>query len=326
MASYSAFFSSGLNASRSPSPSPFDADPKPSTVVHPTLSADLDADYDMALGSAPSDATNTSHARSRSRSSSQSSVGKTLRKRKSSLTLGSVRPTLAAIKSPSRSAGTAFSKHITAMSLSLGPAPAAPSYNAASADSTTKNRMRSGSLGGALRPRRTRTSAVPLPAPTAPLPPLPPLPTLGAMVPGSAPSFKSTFTDNETTPKRNSMLSVPPSMTHRPRSFQGTSPSQHPGIGSRSNSYQTYTSSLSYQLPSVPSSPGLPSSPMRPDSPVHPNSPSPNEAMTTPEKKHLLSIPVSSLSTMTTPEREKWGRARAYSIENNYRICEDMEI
>lgn len=151
MASYSAFFSSGLNASRSPSPTSFDANCKISTVPHPTSSADLDADGDTALGSAPSDATNTNHARSRSRSSSQSSVTKTLRKRKSSLTLGSVRPTLAAIKSPSRSAGTAFSKHITAMSLSLGPVPASPSVNAGASDSAARNRMRSGSLGGALR-------------------------------------------------------------------------------------------------------------------------------------------------------------------------------
>lgn len=69
---------------------------------------------------------------------------------------------------------------------------------------------------------------------------------------------------------------------------------------------------------------------MRPDSPVHPPS-SPNMmgmnvSMTTPEKRHMLSIPASGVQKLTTPERERWGRARAYSIENGYRISEDMEL
>ncbi|KDQ61933.1 hypothetical protein JAAARDRAFT_66931 [Jaapia argillacea MUCL 33604] len=100
-----------------------------------------------------------------------------LRRRRSSLSVQT--NSLANIKSPQRTAGVAFQKQMLmspngcrARSGSLAEGVVGQGTNAAGSASVRVNRLRSGSLAGALRNRRLRVGPAP-PPPTAPLPPIP---------------------------------------------------------------------------------------------------------------------------------------------------------
>ncbi|KAG9224269.1 hypothetical protein CCMSSC00406_0004768 [Pleurotus cornucopiae] len=202
MASYSAFFSSGLlapyQAYTSATASSFDmspirpASPLPGADIErsstPTPSSHRNSS-DLPLIDEDAAMPSTTH-------SPQSSAAPRLRRRRSSLTVG-MSP-MNTIKSPQRNAGAAmrFAHHSISISSpsrsrsgSIGAGNgssmggiAADLFGVASQGTSLVGRMRSGSVGGALRPRRALrrglTNFVPAaaPPPSAPLPPLPLLP------------------------------------------------------------------------------------------------------------------------------------------------------
>ncbi|KAG5732858.1 hypothetical protein E4T56_gene7943 [Termitomyces sp. T112] len=163
MATYSAFFSSGFLASRN---------------AHDTsslgLSSDSDTEPDTDRESTPTP-DNISRA-----VPVPAAPQSRLRKRRSSLTIGT--SPMNAIRSPQRNASAALQlqMHLTSPSRSRsGSLSAAGTNNSNIASESTSlvGRMRSGSVGVALRPRRNvrRLAPVPAPAPppTAPLPAVP---------------------------------------------------------------------------------------------------------------------------------------------------------
>ncbi|GLB41501.1 hypothetical protein LshimejAT787_1001010 [Lyophyllum shimeji] len=203
MTTYSAFFSSGLLAPRHASYASFndvlnkdsypyyDA-PSPATPSSPLPDSDIELDTDREITPTPdprppSRSTGTSHARTPSSASTNSTQAQPrLRKRRSSLTIAT--SPMNSIRSPQRTAGAALQLHMhlpnpaRSRSGSLSTAAAAPAEtqgtgNVASEGTKLMGRMRSGSVGAALRPRRgvRRLASVPAPAPppTAPLPALP---------------------------------------------------------------------------------------------------------------------------------------------------------
>lgn len=171
MATYSAFFSSGLLApplslkvdlsslDRTPST------PSPSPAFDDASDIDIDID-------------------GRGTTQAQSMAAPRLRKRRSSLSIN--QSAMNIIKSPSRNAGNAFTvqRHL---SISTSPSRSRSGSltsvtgfnNVASQGTSLVGRMRSGSVGTALRPasrkpmRRAHTTAPSLPAPAVPLPELP---------------------------------------------------------------------------------------------------------------------------------------------------------
>ncbi|EGN97040.1 hypothetical protein SERLA73DRAFT_185333 [Serpula lacrymans var. lacrymans S7.3] len=199
MSTYSDFFSSGLLApyqgiAGSPAP-PSSPVPLPSSPVDPI-------DRSMNLTPTPSSSVFPSSYDSNATSMSNgiftintnSAVGTErprLRKRRSSLTVGA--GPMAHIKSPSRSATSAFQRtgilspsRSRSGSLNEGGDGMGYSIGVANEGSSLVGRLRSGSLsfGGALRSRRVLRKATPAaPPPTAPLPELPAVSTSGNMQP-----------------------------------------------------------------------------------------------------------------------------------------------
>ncbi|KAL0572256.1 hypothetical protein V5O48_009702 [Marasmius crinis-equi] len=119
---------------------------------------------------------------------------RTLRKRKSSLSIQASPVT--GVRSNSRAAENALSRHISRSrsgsvnSLNPQGGPGAGNENASppgmSSGPGIRGRMRSGSVGTALKPTRRGVRRVPnnpLPPPSAPLPPLPPPPANGTAMP-----------------------------------------------------------------------------------------------------------------------------------------------
>lgn len=141
-----------------------------------------------------------------------------LRRRRSSLTLGT--SPMNVIKSPSRSVGSALQlqRHLyaspgrarsgsTSSIISIGEEVHQTSNNIASESTSLFGRMRSGSIGSALKSRRTirRVPGPSCPPPSAPLPPLPPLSALPTL-----PSIPGTPNRSKT---KAFSIQVPPSAT-----------------------------------------------------------------------------------------------------------------
>ncbi|TFY67013.1 hypothetical protein EVG20_g4093 [Dentipellis fragilis] len=187
---YSSIFASGLLATPRPNRtlSPGERPTTPGGADHDTTPTALRSYFtDFSLGPVtPLAEFEAEPPLSRSRASSTSSNVPRLRRRRSSLTVGT--GSLSSIKSPLRSAGNALQR-TSLMS------PTTPSRTRSGSTSTDVDmdeppltapptgRMRSGSLGYALRPRRTVRKPAAAP-PTAPLPappmPIPALPTDGS--------------------------------------------------------------------------------------------------------------------------------------------------
>ncbi|RDB27694.1 hypothetical protein Hypma_003270 [Hypsizygus marmoreus] len=229
---YSAFFSSGLLAPQNlslsvPTYTPYDGydAPSPATPSSPLPDSDIELDGDRENTPTPE---SLAHSHFDSRSASTTSNTNTrprLRKRRSSLTVGT--NPITSIRSPTRNAGAALQ-----LQMHL-PTVASPSRSRSGSLSQTLNqnqnlnhnenevyargvateatslvgRMRSGSVGGALRPRRGVRRLASVPAPTAPPPtaPLPAIPTLllspwcsphtapiGGSFPRNTPAFQRT--------------------------------------------------------------------------------------------------------------------------------------
>ncbi|KAG6891122.1 hypothetical protein C0992_010416 [Termitomyces sp. T32_za158] len=167
MTTYSAFFSSGLLASRHAADSPYDYDPS-----SPLSDSDLEPDTDRENTPTPENITRATPAPAVSQ--------RRHRKRRSSLTIAT--SPMNAIRSPQRNATAALQlqKHLPSPSRSRsGSLSATGANNIASQGTSLVGRMRSGSIGAALRPRRNIRRLVSVPAaappPTVPLPALPAL-------------------------------------------------------------------------------------------------------------------------------------------------------
>ncbi|KAG6860004.1 hypothetical protein C0995_000648 [Termitomyces sp. Mi166 len=173
MATYSAFFSSGLLASRNTAHPPYDYDASsPVLPSSPLSDSDIEPDTDRESTPTPDNISRAAPVPAAPRPR--------LRKRRSSLTVGT--SPMNAIRSPQRNASAALQlqMHLSSPSRSRsGSLSAMGTNNIASQSTSLVGRMRSGSVGAALRPRRIvrRLVSVPAPAPppTAPLPAVPPL-------------------------------------------------------------------------------------------------------------------------------------------------------
>ncbi|KAF8240266.1 hypothetical protein L208DRAFT_1384742 [Tricholoma matsutake] len=190
MASYSAFFSSGLLAPPS-TQYKFNYD-KSSPIIPSSSLPDSDIEVDTEHEDTP-----TRVLPPTPQLPAQSSTRPRLRKRRSSLTIRT--SPMTAIRSPTRNAGAALQLqlHLTtspsrSRSGSFNRANETGIYNGggigniASESTSLVGRMRSGSVGSILRPRMAvrRLAFVPAPAP----PPTAPLPAIPSLVP--APSSK----------------------------------------------------------------------------------------------------------------------------------------
>ncbi|KAI0262335.1 hypothetical protein BC834DRAFT_972129 [Gloeopeniophorella convolvens] len=179
MTGYSSIFSSGLLATPRPS-GPVDPYAAPSRPDSPTH-MDTDLDVTPTKPNTPlfpyADEASDYFA-SRSRTSSNASTASSvlgnaprLRRRRSSLSVAT--SGLGAVKSPQRSAGAALQR--TSLMGPIGRTRSGSIDVGARTDgmSVPGTRARSGSTGGALRPRRALRKPPPVPPPTAPLPPVP---------------------------------------------------------------------------------------------------------------------------------------------------------
>ncbi|KAG6907492.1 hypothetical protein DXG01_008686 [Tephrocybe rancida] len=233
MTTYSAFFSSGLLAPRHAASSypHYDA-PSPVSPSSPLPDSDVDLNMDRDITPTPDSvyrptATVTTAAAPQPR----------LRKRRSSLTVGT--SPMNAIRSPARTAGAALQlqMHLASPSrsrsgsLSTTTSTTADTYNnigmgnIASENTSLVGRMRSGSVGAVLRPRRgvRRLASVPAPAP----PPTAPLPAVPAILFSQAQSW---FNAPQTVPltsafPKNSFLTQNPVEPRAPLSVRSASDS-----------------------------------------------------------------------------------------------------
>ncbi|KAF9258535.1 hypothetical protein L218DRAFT_1080371 [Marasmius fiardii PR-910] len=203
---YSAFFSSGLRArptstSSSSRPRGDSTSTMTSTSSSDTIDDASDVEDAVSLfssnhGSASIHAHPHDDTRNRKTSStSRSGQPHTVRKRKSSVSLGVTTSPVAHLRSPARAVENAlsFQRHVnyvqgTPSKSRSRSGSTSGNYNAsggagfigevASMGTSLIGRMRSASVGAVLKPRRTvrRIPNNPLPPPSVPLPPLPPLP------------------------------------------------------------------------------------------------------------------------------------------------------
>lgn len=176
---YSAFFSSGLLAPSASNAYSHRIDSSPPVDALEDVSDVEDAVSRFSTNNADFPKRTTS-----SNFNSKSSQP-TLRKRRSSVSLNVNTSPVARLRSPTRAVESAFSLH-----RHLHHTQATPSKSRSRSGSVTGNgefasigtslvgRMRSASVGTALKPRRfvRRVPTNPLPPPSVPLPPLPPLP------------------------------------------------------------------------------------------------------------------------------------------------------
>ncbi|KZV65019.1 hypothetical protein PENSPDRAFT_668639 [Peniophora sp. CONT] len=181
---YSSIFASGLLAT--PRPSRLGSGDAMDTDTTPTSSKTYTTNFTNPFPPHGQDADMTTgdadYFASRSRASSTASTDSTaprLRRRRSSLTVNPNANPLASVRSPLRSAGAAFQRNLISGSRSrsgsVNTEPDAHMHGAggAAAVPAIKGRMRSGSLGTALRSSRKASRK---PPPAMPLPELPPLP------------------------------------------------------------------------------------------------------------------------------------------------------
>lgn len=145
MTTYSAFFSSGLLASRNAADSSSDYDPySPTLLASPLSDSDIEPDTDRENTPTPENVPRTALTPAVSQ--------RRLRKRRSSLTIGT--SPMHAIRSPQRNAGAALQlqMHLPSPSRSRsGSLNATGTNNIASQSTSLVGRMRSGSVGAALR-------------------------------------------------------------------------------------------------------------------------------------------------------------------------------
>lgn len=197
-ATYSAFFSSGLLAPPNELSYPAMRSRQDSTSSTFSVSSFLaspsaiygDRERDVSAYDDTSDVETEVVKRERTKSSQ--GAPKTVRRRRSSLSINA--SPMTHVRSPSRAveSSLALQRHLqtpsrsrsgslTAAGLAMGAMPSQSQRNASDVDATMKvrTRMRSGSVGEALKSRRTvrRIPNNTLPPPSLPLPPLPPTPS-----------------------------------------------------------------------------------------------------------------------------------------------------
>ncbi|KAG6864403.1 hypothetical protein C0993_008927, partial [Termitomyces sp. T159_Od127] len=145
MTTYSAFFSSGLLAPRHAADAPCDYDPSsPTLSASPLSDSDIEPDTDRENTPTPENVPRTAPGPANSQ--------RRLRKRRSSLTIGT--SPMNAIRSPQRNASAALQlqMHLPSPPRSRsGSFSTAGTNNIASQSTSLVGRMRSGSIGAAIR-------------------------------------------------------------------------------------------------------------------------------------------------------------------------------